>query len=314
MVNKIADDLWEVTPGFMKRGLETFPKEGRLWYIRCQVLGAILDDVKTAINQIRRFRFIVTCDDFDMLKLIGKKKSLIAFEEETLSEYRSRLIQSFTFWSDSGTLFGSRESIKKLGFTDVTFDERITGSSDYDIIVDDVLGLSAAKSFNLFLVATLTKPAHKTLRDIVIKILDIVVLVEVTISSTNVIKGDEFFDDPESVNFDDASSWNFADPGSRKRLNIANLKSFSVGTGTPSTQTALQAQSGGNFNIGVNTFETGDIASLICTIPKSAGDLGTLTEIGFRDFNSNMVITFSITGAHKGLDNKIEFTFKITVT
>ena len=313
----IIDDLWELTPSFMKKGLDIKPKEERIYYIRCQVFGEMLDDLRDALLLGIKQWFPTTCTDFDILKILARNRGLFVYEDETFAELKLRLFGVVPFWRNGGTLAGTKKAIQALGFTDVSVDERVTTQSDYDVIVTvpQTTIVSEANALNLVTLMNQMKVAYNLPRDIIFA-----QTIQVSIQASSIAAG--FKQGTQSIN--DTNSYNLTMNGTANnwtisettltKLKLSAFKRFAVGEGTPASQTAL----GSSWLTGdiVDQYYEGLVAVFVFSLTQADGEPTSkaITEIGFGDVHYNLQVTLSSTSMAKLTTTRTNYIVKITLT
>ncbi|MDI3547877.1 MAG: hypothetical protein PWR10_1529 [Halanaerobiales bacterium] len=104
---KFFDYLWALLNRPLKKG-----QENKKWFT---ALGAILEDAKQAIFQIRRAWFILTAPG-PALDVLGKARGLPRYANESNEAYRKRLLNAFETYVLSGTDSGMLKALSALGY------------------------------------------------------------------------------------------------------------------------------------------------------------------------------------------------------
>ena len=317
MISSAIDDLWNLTPSFMKKKLNVKPKEERLYYIRCQVFGEMLDELRDAFLLSIRQWFPDTCTDFDILKVLSKNRGIFAYEGETFDELKIRLFGVVPFWRNTGTLSGTKKAIQALGYDDVTIDERVTTQSDYDVTVTvpQTTAVSEANALNLVTLINQMKVAYNLPRDIIFA-QTIQVSIQASSISAGFKQGTQSINDTNSYNLTmngTTNNWTISETALTK-LKLSAFKRFAVGEGTPPSQTAL----GSSWLTGdiVDMYYEGLVSVFVFSLTQADGEPTSkaITEIGFGDVHDNIQVTLPAVSMVKLTTTKTNYIVKITLT
>lgn len=111
------DDLWKITPPFLKRTL--VKEESDIW-IWLTVLGLTFDKAREKVYLVRRQALVPTAVG-KALDAHGDERRLPRFPGENDESYRSRLLNFQEYYLYSGTKRGIISALKANGYPDAIF-------------------------------------------------------------------------------------------------------------------------------------------------------------------------------------------------
>jgi len=164
--DKTTKWLWSIAPSHMKEGNKI--DEERDSYKLFSIWAKNTEEFKKKAYDVRKERFPQYASS-DSLRMIGEERGILPIEEETIEDYRIRVINALDFWEKAGSVRGIKEVLKKIGFEEIEI-QRVGRERWAEFTVGiRTKNRQMTKEFIEFLVALINKlkPAHEKLSKIV---------------------------------------------------------------------------------------------------------------------------------------------------
>lgn len=112
MFDNFKDYMFYLLPAVLKRH-----RQQNQFYIFCEVIGSVFDNIKQDILRVRREASIQSCSDC-MLEVAGQDRLMVRLSGETAEDYRRRLMYKAIIAAQAGTRIGLLYAIQAVGYTD----------------------------------------------------------------------------------------------------------------------------------------------------------------------------------------------------
>lgn len=110
MFDNFRDYMFYLLPAALKK-----KKQHNQFYLFCKVAGAVFDDIKTDLLQVRREASVKSCSDC-MLEVAGQDRDMVRLKGETPEDYRRRLSMKAIIAEQAGTSAGLIAAVKSVGY------------------------------------------------------------------------------------------------------------------------------------------------------------------------------------------------------